>query len=99
MVAVQANNPYANSGMVVQVGPEDWEPLGFEGPLGGLLFQQAVEQARVGVRQAKPKRPPLNASRTLCTVARLATSPRPRTSQEWFRPASTKCCPMWCRAA
>ena len=51
------NNPYANSGMVVQVGPEDWEPLGFEGPLGGLLFQQAVEQAcwrEAGQTQAAP---------------------------------------------
>ena len=38
------NNPYANSGMVVQVGPEDWEPLGFTGPLGGMHLQQSVEQ-------------------------------------------------------
>ena len=39
------NNPYANSGMVVQLGPGDWEPLGFTGPLGGMHFQQQVEQS------------------------------------------------------
>jgi uncharacterized FAD-dependent dehydrogenase len=51
------NNPYANSGMVVQVGPEDWEPLGFTGPLGGMHFQQSVEQAcwqAAGQTQAAP---------------------------------------------
>ena len=51
------NNPYANSGMVVQVGPEDWEPLGFEGPLGGLRFQESVERAcweAAGKTQAAP---------------------------------------------
>lgn len=39
------NNPYANSGMVVQLEPQDWERLGYEGPLGGLGFQHAVEKA------------------------------------------------------
>ena len=51
------NNPYANSGMVVQVGPEDWEPLGFHGPLGGLAFQQHVERTcweAAGGSQAAP---------------------------------------------
>ncbi|MDA0728659.1 MAG: FAD-binding protein [Bacteroidetes bacterium] len=51
------NNPYANSGMVVQLGPEDWEPLGFEGSLGGLRFQQSVERAcweAAGSTQAAP---------------------------------------------
>jgi len=38
------NNPFANSGIVVQLGPEDWEPLGFSGPLGGCDFQSSVEQ-------------------------------------------------------
>ena len=51
------NNPYANSGMVVQVEPKDWEPLGFTGPLGGLRFQESVEQAcwvAAGQTQAAP---------------------------------------------
>jgi uncharacterized protein len=38
------NNPFANSGMVVQLTPEDWEKLGFTGPLGGLKFQREVER-------------------------------------------------------
>ena len=51
------NNPYANSGMVVQVGPEDWEALGFHGPLGGLRFQESVEKScweAAGQTQAAP---------------------------------------------
>ena len=51
------NNPYANSGMVVQVEPRDWEPLGFTGPLGGLRFQESVERAcwqAAGQSQAAP---------------------------------------------
>jgi len=39
------NNPFANSGMVVQLMQEDWEQHGHTGPLGGLLFQSTVEKA------------------------------------------------------
>lgn len=39
------NNPYANSGMVVQLTSVDWEGLGFHGQLGGLAFQRDVERA------------------------------------------------------
>ncbi len=38
------NNPYANSGMVVQLTAVDWEALGFTGQLGGLAFQRSVEK-------------------------------------------------------
>ena len=51
------NNPYANSGMVVQLQPADWEALGFHGPLGGLRFQQHVERLcweAAGQTQAAP---------------------------------------------
>ena len=51
------NNPYANSGMVVQVEPQDWINLGFEGPLGGMHFQSSVERAcwqAAGETQAAP---------------------------------------------
>lgn len=37
------DSPYANSGLVCAVGPEDWEPLGFEGPLAGVALQQRLE--------------------------------------------------------
>lgn len=51
------NNPFANSGIVVQLGPEDWEPLGFSGPLGAMEFQSAVERrcfAAAGGTQRAP---------------------------------------------
>ena len=38
------NNPFANSGMVVQLTTDDWEGLGFRGQLGGLAFQRHVER-------------------------------------------------------
>ncbi len=38
------NNPYANSGMVVTVEPEELKALGFDGPLAGLEFQRVIEQ-------------------------------------------------------
>ena len=39
------NSPFANSGLVVGVEPEDWQARGFAGPLGGLAFQEAIERA------------------------------------------------------
>ena len=39
------NNPYANSGIVVAVEEEDLMPFQQFGPLAGMYFQQAVEQA------------------------------------------------------
>jgi uncharacterized FAD-dependent dehydrogenase len=38
------NNQYANSGMVVSVGPEDFKPWEDRGALAGLYFQKEVEQ-------------------------------------------------------
>lgn len=38
------NNPFANSGMVVSVGDEDFKPYARFGPLAGMYYQQAVEQ-------------------------------------------------------
>ncbi|TXB65745.1 FAD-binding protein [Vicingus serpentipes] len=39
------NNPFANSGIVVTVEPEDLEPYKKYGALAGLKFQEAVERA------------------------------------------------------
>ena len=39
------NNPYANSGMVVQIDSEIWERAGYSGPLAALNYQSAVEKA------------------------------------------------------
>jgi len=71
------NNPYANSGMVVQVGPDDWEPLGFKGPLGGMHFQQSVEQScwkAAGQTQSAP------AQRLTDFVQGRASNSLPKTS-------------------
>lgn len=38
------NNPFANSGMVVTVGEQDFRPYASQGALAGMYFQQAVEQ-------------------------------------------------------
>ncbi len=38
------NNPYANSGLVVKVGQEDFGQFKSEGVLAGLYFQESIEQ-------------------------------------------------------
>jgi hypothetical protein len=38
------NSKFANSGIVVSVDEEDWQPFQQAGPLAGLAFQQQVEQ-------------------------------------------------------
>lgn len=38
------NNPFANSGMVVTIEPEDYQKFSSEGPLAGLRYQQALEK-------------------------------------------------------
>ena len=39
------NNPFANSGMVVQLDADVWEAAGFTGPLAALDYQASVERA------------------------------------------------------
>jgi uncharacterized FAD-dependent dehydrogenase len=39
------DSPFANSGLVVQVDVADWERAGFEGPLGGVDLQRAIERS------------------------------------------------------
>jgi len=36
---------FANSGIVMALEPADWQAHGFDGPLGGLRFQQQIERA------------------------------------------------------
>ena len=38
------NNPYANSGIVVTIEPEDYKKFSEHGPLAGLRYQQALEK-------------------------------------------------------
>ncbi|MCH2198592.1 MAG: FAD-binding protein [Flavobacteriales bacterium] len=51
------NNPYANSGMVVSVEPEEIEALGFSGDLGALEFQASIEKACCDVAGGKQLAP------------------------------------------
>lgn len=51
------NNPYANSGIVVTIEPEDYRKYAQHGPLAGLRYQQALEQMAFnagGKTQAAP---------------------------------------------
>ena len=38
------NNPFANSGIVVTIEPEDYQKFAAQGPLAGLRYQQALEK-------------------------------------------------------
>ncbi len=38
------NNPFANSGIVVNIQEKDWQPFKKEGPLAAMYFQSAIEQ-------------------------------------------------------
>ncbi len=39
------DSPYANSGLVVSVNPEDWLEAGHKGSMGGVLLQKQIEEA------------------------------------------------------
>jgi len=39
------DSPFANSGIVAGIEPADWQAHGFDGPLGGIRFQEQVERA------------------------------------------------------
>jgi uncharacterized FAD-dependent dehydrogenase len=39
------DSPFANSGLVVSVQPEDWQAIGLDGPLGGVALQTRMEEA------------------------------------------------------
>jgi len=47
------NNPYANSGLVVKVGQEDFSEFKKEGVLAGLYFQESIEQKAYDVGGGK----------------------------------------------
>ena len=38
------NNPFANSGIVVNIEEKDWQAFTKHGPLAAMYFQSAVEQ-------------------------------------------------------
>ena len=38
------NNPFANSGIVVNIEEKDWQPFSKHGPLAAMYFQSSIEQ-------------------------------------------------------
>jgi uncharacterized FAD-dependent dehydrogenase len=47
------NSRYANSGMVVAVGEAEFEPFKKLGPLAGMAFQAAIEQAAAAIQPGR----------------------------------------------
>lgn len=45
MSLAKRDSPFANSGLVVSVQPEDWQALGLQGALGGVELQVRMEKA------------------------------------------------------
>ncbi|MGB8332256.1 MAG: NAD(P)/FAD-dependent oxidoreductase [Polyangiales bacterium] len=77
------DSPYANSGIVVGLEPADWQAQGFTGPLGGVRFQRAIEQAAFAAGGGS-----LRAPATMLTdfLARHGSSRAPKSS---YRPGLT----------
>ena len=53
----QRNSSFANAGMVVTVGPEDYLPYEKLGPLAGLAYQEAIEQLSFSIAKETQKAP------------------------------------------
>jgi uncharacterized FAD-dependent dehydrogenase len=45
MSLARRDSPFANSGLVVGIEPQDYAALGFTGPLGGIELQSRIERA------------------------------------------------------
>lgn len=71
------DSPFANSGLVVGVEPEDWQRLGFNGVLGGLEFQRAFERTAMLAGGGELRAP---ATRVTDFLARRASSDVPKSS-------------------
>ena len=67
MSASHRNSPYANSGMVVQINPED---IPGDDPLRGLEYQEALEREAFKQGQA-PLNPPVEGGRYTAPAQRL----------------------------
>jgi uncharacterized FAD-dependent dehydrogenase len=73
------NSPYANSGLVIGIAPTDFQERGFQGPLGGIAFQRAIE---VAARQAGVEKLRAPATRASDFMQRCASSTTPPTSYQ-----------------
>jgi uncharacterized FAD-dependent dehydrogenase len=79
------DSPFANSGLVVSIEPEDLARAGYVGPLAGLDYQRAVERAAFSAGGGAFRAP---ATRATDFVAARASLDLPRTS---YRPGITAC--------
>lgn len=70
MSASHRNSPYANSGMVVQINPED---IPGDDPLRGLEYQEALEREAFRQVQAQPAplNPPMKGGRSSAPAQRM----------------------------
>ena len=70
MSASHRNSPYANSGMVVQINPED---IPGDDPLRGLAYQEALEREAFKQVQAQPAplNPPIKGGRSSAPAQRM----------------------------
>ena len=73
------DSPYANSGLVVSVEPEDLERAGYKGPLGGIAYQRTIERAAKLAGGGTLRAP---ATRAADFLARRASSSTPETSYQ-----------------
>jgi hypothetical protein len=71
------DSPYANSGLVVGIEPEDWLKAGFSGPLAGVELQRALERAAFSAGGGGLVAP---ATRATDFLARRASSTLPGSS-------------------
>lgn len=73
------NNPFANSGIVVEIKEEDITAFASEGPLAGMYFQQSIEQLACTAAGGTQKVP---AQRMVDFVQRKVSSGLPETSYQ-----------------
>ena len=73
------DSPFANSGLVVAVEPQDVARLGFTGPLGGVELQQRVERAAFAAGDGRLAAP---ATRATDFLAGRASSSVPKSSYQ-----------------
>ncbi len=71
------DSPFANSGLVVEIEPQDLNDRGFDGPTAGFEFQQAIEQAAFLAGGGKLRAP---ATRLTDFLAGRGSSTVPRSS-------------------
>jgi uncharacterized FAD-dependent dehydrogenase len=71
------DSPYANSGLVIAIEPEDVASAGFQGVLGGVELQRVIEQAAFAASSGALSAP---ATRVTDFLARRPSSTLPETS-------------------